>query len=174
MAQGTAEKNTAASEEAFTISRTFDAPRELVWKAWTDPDQMIQWWGPKGFRVASQKLDFRPGGKYLYCLQSPGGQEMWGKFIYREIVEPEKLVFVTGFSDKDGNITKHPMSPTWPSETLSTITFEAVGEKTRLTIHWLPLNATEVERATFQAGKASMSMGWTGTLDQLAQFLAGR
>ena len=158
--------------EPFVISRVFDAPRERVWQAWTEVEPLKQWWGPKGFTVTHCKLDLRPGGTMHYCLSVPGGGEMWGKFVYREIVKPERLVWVNSFSDKDGGTTVHPMSPTWPREMLSTATFEAQGGTTKVTIQWVPLDtSTDLERATFEAGRASMMMGWTGTMEQLTSYL---
>jgi len=97
---------------------------------------------------------------------------MWGKFVYREIVRPERIVLVNCFSDEAGNITRHPMSPTWPREMLSTFRFAEQDGRATLTIRWSPLNADETERATFAAAHPSMQQGWTGTLDQLAAYLA--
>jgi uncharacterized protein YndB with AHSA1/START domain len=159
------------TERPFIISRTFNAPRDLVWKAWTERDHM-QWWGPKGVTIHHAKLDLRPGGTFHYCMKTPEGREMWGKWAIREIVKPERLVFVNSFSDADGGLTRHPMSPHWPLELLSTVTFVAQGDKTLLTIEWLPLNATEIERKTFDEGHESMKNGWGGTLDRLAEHLA--
>lgn len=156
----------------FTISRTFDAPRDLVWKAFTDPERMKQWWGPKGVKVISSKMDLRPGGIYHYGMQTPDGHEIWGKFVYREIVPQERLVLVNSFSDKDGNLTRHPMSPNWPLEMFSVFTFAEHQGKATVTIRWWPLNASEQERKTFAEARASMQQGWTGTLEQLAGYLA--
>jgi len=156
----------------FTISRTFNAPREEVWKAWTVPELMAQWWGPKGFAIGKYTLDFRPGGTYHYSMKAPDGSIMWGKFLYRDITVPEKMVFVNCFSDEQGGITRHPFSATWPRETLSTVTFKEAAGKTTVTVNWVPLNATEEERKTFADGMAGMQQGWGGTLDQLEAFLA--
>ena len=156
----------------FTISRTYAAPRDLVFKAWTVPDLMAKWWGPKGFAVKSYKLDLRPGGSYHYCLTGPDGKAMWGKFLYREIVTPERLVYVNFFSDEAGGITRHPFNADWPLELLSTITFIERDGATELTVNWKPLNATETELKTFENGLTSMQNGWGGTLDQLAAYLA--
>lgn len=159
--------------EPFVISRVFDAPRERVWSAWTEVERLKQWWGPKGFVVTHCKLDLRPGGVMHYCLRMPDGNEMWGRFVYREIVKPERLVFVNSFSDKDGGITVHPMSPTWPREMLTTVTFEAQGGKTKVRVQWTLFDtATDLERKTFDEGRDSMKMGWTGTMDQFDAFLA--
>lgn len=157
----------------FVISRVFDAPRELVFKALTDPEHMKNWWGPKGFKVIASSMDLRPGGTYHYGLQAPDGSKMWGRFVYREIAAPERLVLVNSFSDAEGGITRHPMSPTWPLEMLSIFSFEDAGDgRTKLTISWTPINATEEELSTFEKGRPSMTQGWTGTLAQLESYLS--
>ena len=157
----------------FVISRVFDAPCDRVWKAWTEVEQLKQWWGPKGFVVTHCKLDLRPGGTMHYCLRAPDGSDMWGRFAYREIVKPERLVWINSFSDKDGGVTFHPMMPGWPREMHTTVTFKDLGgKKTEVTVTWLPVDgSTELERQTFDAGRPSMTMGWTGTLDQFTAYL---
>jgi uncharacterized protein YndB with AHSA1/START domain len=157
----------------FVISRVLDAPRALVWTCFTDPERMKQWWGPKGFTVTASKMDLRPGGTYHYGLKAPNGQAMWGKFVYREIVSNERLVFINSFSDEKGGVTRHPMNSGWPLEMLSTFTFEdAPGGKTKFTVRWAPHNATQEEQKTFDTGHDSMRMGWSGTMEQLEAYLA--
>jgi len=95
--------NTANETERMVITRIFDAPRELVWKAWTDPQYVMQWWGPKGFTAPVCKIDFRVGGKFLCCMRSPDGQEGWNAGEYHEIVPYERIVSSMYFSDPDGN-----------------------------------------------------------------------
>ncbi len=161
------------SFEPFIITRVFEAPRELVFKVFTDPEHMKHWWGPKGFKVLASNMDLRPGGIYLYGLQAPDGSAMWGRFVYREIEAPERIVLVNSFSDEKGGVMRHPLSASWPLEMLSTFTFEDVGDdRTRLTISWLPINETDEERATFDKGRPSMTGGWSGTLQQLEAYLA--
>ncbi len=89
--------------ERMTITRVFDAPRELVWKAWTDPQYVMQWWGPTGFTAPICKMDFRVGGKFLICMRMPDGQEFWNGGEYHEIVPYEKIVSSMYFSDAEGN-----------------------------------------------------------------------
>jgi uncharacterized protein YndB with AHSA1/START domain len=157
----------------FVISRVFSAPRDLVWKCFTDPEHMKQWWGPKGFACFSSRMDFRAGGRYHYGLKSPDGMTIWGRMIYREIVPQEKIVFINSFSDEQGGLTRHPMAPSWPIEMLSIFTFEEQpGGKTRFTVRWSPHNATAEEQKTFDEGHGSMNQGWSGTLDQLEAHLA--
>ena len=105
-------------------------------------------------------------------MRSPAGQEMWGKWVYREIAPPERLVFVQSFSDEAGNTTRAPFSADWPLEVLSVVTFAEHGGRTTVTLRGVPVNATEAERKTFAAGYESMRQGWAGTLDQLAEHLA--
>ena len=156
----------------FVISRSFDAPVELVWKAHTEVERLKQWWGPKGFTLLSATLDLRPGGIFHYGLRSPDGHEMWGKFVYREISAPERIVFLVAFSDSRGGTTRHPWSPAWPLETLNTLRLCTEDNRTVVTIQSEPHRATEEERRTFESGRDSMRMGFTGTLDQLAAYLA--
>jgi uncharacterized protein YndB with AHSA1/START domain len=155
----------------FEITRVLDAPRDRVWISWTEAEHLRKWWGPKGFVVTHCKIDLRPGGIMHYCLRAPDGSDMWGKFVYREIVKPERLVWMNSFSDKDGETTVHPMSPDWPREMLTTVTFEEQGGKTKVTVQWLPHEATALERKTFEEGRDSMKMGWTGTFEQFADYL---
>jgi uncharacterized protein YndB with AHSA1/START domain len=118
-------------------------------------------------------MDLRPGGSYLYGLQSPAGQSMWGKFVYREVVPPEKLVLINSFSDEKGGTTRHPGNENWPLQMLSTFTFEDMpGGKTKFTVRWAPHNATETEVQTFHSNRNSMTQGWSGTFEQLEAYLA--
>jgi uncharacterized protein YndB with AHSA1/START domain len=162
----------ARQDDAFVITRVVDAPRSRVWKAWTDAKELKKWWGPKGFEVVSTKVDLKPGGIFLYHLRSPNGQDMWGKFVYREIIPEERLVFLSSFSDDMAGETRHPMAPDWPLRMLSTVTFAEKAGKTTITVRWLPYEATQKERETFEAGRDSMTAGWTGTFERLDAHLA--
>jgi uncharacterized protein YndB with AHSA1/START domain len=102
------------TDNELVINRTFNAPRELVWKAWTEPERLIRWWGPKGFTAPSCTLDLRVGGTYLYCMRSLEGQDYWNTGVYREIVVPERIVCSDSFADEKGNVvpaTHYDMSP---------------------------------------------------------------
>jgi uncharacterized protein YndB with AHSA1/START domain len=122
--------------------------------------------------MASCTVDLRPGGMFHYGMKTSDGHEMWGKFVYREIDPPKKLVFVVSFSDAQGGITRHPMSATWPLEVLNTTTLVEEDGKTRMTMHGIPINANAEERRTFKEGHGSMQQGFKGTLDQLDAYLA--
>ena len=155
----------------FVIKRTFTAPVERVWRAWTDPDQLLHWWSPKGFTTVSTKVDLKPGGMFHYCLRSPQGEEMWGRFLYLEIVPEERLVYLNAFSDPEGGVARHPLHEGWPLQIFSTVTFSEADGKTTVTVRWVPYEAAGAERDTFEKGAPSMQAGWTGTLDQLEAYL---
>ena len=94
------------TSKPFVISRVLDAPRDLVWKAFTEPERMKEWLGPKGVKIVKSEMDLRPGGIYHYGMQVPDGSVMWGKMTFREIKVPERLVCITSFSDEAGGITR--------------------------------------------------------------------
>jgi uncharacterized protein YndB with AHSA1/START domain len=146
---------TEPADRVLTITRIFDAPRSLVFKAWTDSDHMARWWGPRGFKSDVIKNDLRPGGNYRIHMLGPDGDH-WSQGVYREVVPPERLVMVGSWADAQGN-------PTRPETTL-TLLFEDVGGKTKLTLH----------NAVFESVTARdlHNGGWTSALDCLAEYLA--
>jgi uncharacterized protein YndB with AHSA1/START domain len=162
------------NDKSFVLSHLFNAPRARVWEAWTGRDHVTKWFGPAGATISRAELDFRPGGRFHFCLRMPNRTEIWGRFIYREILAPQKLVWVHSFSDAAGGVARHPLNATWPLELLTTLTLAAEGNKTKLTLQWHPLYATPQERATFDAGHDSMRQGWAGTFGQLTGYLARR
>lgn len=164
--------SSATRDHDFVISRTFGVRRELMFEIWTKREHLERWFGPKGVEIVRSTNDLRPGGLMHYGMRTPDGNVMWGKWVYREIVAPERLVFVVSFSDESGGITRHPMSAGWPLETLSTITFDGVEDYTKVTVRWAAHNATELERETFDSSHDSMLEGWSGTLERLTGYLA--
>ncbi|UUZ83912.1 SRPBCC domain-containing protein [Paenibacillus sp. P26] len=158
----------------LVLTRVFDAPRELVFKVWTDPEHFGKWWGPKGFSLHIVKMDMRPGGIFLGDQKSPDGHVMWGKFTYLEVMPPEKLVFIQSFSDEEGNTVRAPFNPNWPLEIMNNLTLTEQEGKTLLTLQGGPHNATDEERAAFEAMRPMMQQGFGGTFDQLAEYLAGQ
>jgi uncharacterized protein YndB with AHSA1/START domain len=159
-----------AKRNDLEITRVFDAPRKLVFKIWSEAKHLAQWWGPKGSKIEVKTLDFRPGGIFHYGM-SFGGGKMWGKFVYREIIEPEKIVFASSFADEEGNSIKTSFIDPWPLEILNKVTFTENGGKTILTIKSSPINATEEEYDKFEEMTSSMQQGFGGTFDQLAGYL---
>lgn len=165
------EKGRFDIQNEFAIARTFDAPRHLVWKAWTEPERLAQWWGPKGFTCDTKKLELRPGGMFHYCMRAPNGHEMWGKFVYKEIAPPERLVFVNSFSDSEAHTVRSPFSATWPLEIQNTLTLTEQDGRTTVSLRGAPVNASPEEMQTFTSFFKSMEQGFTGTFDQLAEYL---
>ena len=159
--------------EPFLITREFDAPPALVWKAWTERERFAQWFGPKGIKMSLRTFDMRPGGMCHYSLTTPDGKEFWGKAVYREIVPPTRIVWINSFSDADAGYARHPFTKDkWPLELLTTITFAAKGARTEVTVRWIPYESDEEERRAFDAARGSMSTGWGGTFEQLTGYLA--
>jgi len=149
------------------IERIFDAPRELVWKTWTDPEQVMRWWGPQYFTSPVCKIDLRVGGSYLYCMRSPEGQDFWSTGVYHEIVMFERIVCTIAFSDAQGNIiapTQVGFGDDVPLELLDTITFEVFEQnKTRLTLRRAGIPAGQMREMTVA--------GWNTSMDKFAASL---
>jgi uncharacterized protein YndB with AHSA1/START domain len=152
------------NQSIVTITRVYDAPRELVWKAWTDPKHLTQWWGPKSFSNPICEVDARPGGAIWIVMRGPKGTDNDNDFpmsgTFHEVVEPERLVFTAVAEDTDGNplLTAH-----------TTVTFEkAPGGKTKLTVHAEGKGIAPIAPQML----AGMEAGWTQSLEKLAELLA--
>jgi len=150
----------------IVIARIFDAPRAAVREAWTNPERVKRWWGPKGFTAPFCKIDLRVGGKNLYCMRSPEGKDYWSTGVYREIVPLERIVSTDSFADEKGNVvpsTYYGMRADYPLEMLVTVTFEEHRGKTRLTLRHVGIPpGTESDNAR---------QGWDESLDKLAESL---
>lgn len=155
----------------FVYTRTFEAPREVVWAAFTQQHHLIHWWGPKGFEMVKADVDLRPGSLFHYGMKAPSGATMWGKWTFREIDAPRHLAFDVAFSDEAGGETRHPMSPTWPLLMRSIVDLAEENGRTILRSTSRPEQATDEERATFVAGLVSMRHGFAGTYGQLDVYL---
>ena len=142
-------------ERELVITRVFDAPRHLVFHAWTEPGRVARWWGPQGFVTTYCDMDIRPGGAFRVCMRSPEGTEYWKQGVYREVLEPERLAFTFAWEDAEGKPTH---------QTLVTVTFAEQGMKTKLTLH----------QALFEtvARRDEHQRGWTSTLQRFAEYLA--
>ena len=159
-------------DDAFVIARRIAAPRERVFRAWTEADHLQRWFGPKGSSMHIAALEFHPGGRFHYALDMPGGMRIWGLLRFREIVAPERLVQIQSFSDAQGGITRNPWSAEWPLEVLATTVFAEKDGGTLITQTARPHEAGEAERRIYQAAFASMTGGWNGSFDKLAAYLA--
>jgi uncharacterized protein YndB with AHSA1/START domain/predicted enzyme related to lactoylglutathione lyase len=149
------------------ITQIFNAPLEKVWKAWTDPESVKHWWGPKDFTAPVAKIDLQVGGTYLYLMQSPEGQDFWSTGVYREIVPLERIVSTDSFADAEGNMvpaSHYGMSGDWPLELDVTVTFQEEDSKTKFTLQHVGFP----DRENSDLAEA----GWKESLDKLAKFLA--
>jgi uncharacterized protein YndB with AHSA1/START domain len=142
------------AERVLQLTRVLNAPQRIVFKAWTEPAQVMRWWGPHGFKVISCEMDVRAGGKWLLCMRGPDGADTWQHFTYREIVVPERLVFAYAFADAAGN-TGH--------ETLVTVTFADAAGRTNLTLRQAVFESAAV--------RDDHNRGWGEALDHLADYV---
>jgi len=165
--------NIAPKKRGLVVTRAFDAPIELVWKAWTDPEYVMRWWGPDHFTSPSAKIDFREGGTSLVCMRAPkefGGQDMYSTWAYQKIVPMERIEFIQNLSDKDGNLidpAKLGLPPEFPRDTRTVITFKDLGNgKTEMTVteYGMPTSDTEMGR--------NAEIGLNQSLDKTAAIFA--
>lgn len=161
-----------ATDRDFSIAREFDFPRELVFKAWSEPKHFAAWWGPCSFTNPVCEIDFKAGGAYRITMRSPEGVDYPIKGIYREIVRPERLVMTIDCSEHPAewhDMTNPDRDRSKPPQldALQTVTFEDLGGRTRLSIH------TRFETAALRDRMVKMGMteGWSGSLDKLAAYL---
>jgi uncharacterized protein YndB with AHSA1/START domain len=162
-------ENTISEIERMVITRIFDAPRELVWKAWTDPKYVMQWWGPKGFTAPVCKMDFRVGGKFLWCMKGPDGEVVgWNGGEYFEIVEHEKIVYSMYFADAEGNKidpAQYGIELEAMDDAHDVVLFEDFGDgQTKLT-----LIGSEPMESARNSGQLE---GWNEILDKVAAVVA--
>ncbi len=144
------------------VEHTFDAPTELVWKAWTEPEHFMRWFGPQSFTIPTCEIDFRLDGKYLCCMRDPAGKDYWLAGEYSEIVPMQRIVCTQGMADEHGNVMSE--SESGMGESVLTLVFEDVGGKTKLTLTQTGFPANE---AAEMAG-----MGWNQAFEKLAATLA--
>jgi len=152
--------------KSIKITRIFNAPRERVWQRWTDPDELMCWWGPKDYTAPYAKIDLRTGGKYLSCMRGPDGKEYWGTGTYKEIIEPNRIVYTDSFADEHGNIVPasyYGMGSDIPIELQVEVTLEDFGGKTRMTLEHYGLPEGEMSDQTKES--------WSQSFDKLAECL---
>ncbi len=142
----------------FVLDRVFNAPRELVWKAWTDPTHVQRWYGP-GVETVIHEYNLSPGGEWRNEMKMSAGS-MYQKFLFKEINAPEQLIWHQSGTDENWNVAANPMMPDWPRMLLITVSFTQMDEKTSVRISQIPMEATEAEIACFTQMKDMMSSGW--------------
>jgi len=143
-----------ASERELLITRIYDAPLRLVWQAWTEPEHIVRWLAPRGFTIPHSEGEIRPGGAWRSCMRKPDGEDLWLGGVYREVVKEKKLSFTHAWEDE----TDKP-----GHTTLVTVTFEAIGKKTKLTLHQASFDSLE--------SRDGHRGGWGECLDKLGEHL---
>lgn len=160
-------ESTSSTQGVVAIERVFDAPRSLVFEAWTQPERFMHWWGPRGFTTPFCSIDLRRGGVNHSCMRSPEGKDFWSKGIYKEVIEPEKLVVTDSFADAEGNVVPalyYGMTGEWPLEMLVTVIFEEMDGQTKLNLWHVGLPPGE--------NTEMCAAGWNESLDKLDEYLA--
>lgn len=154
----------------YVLERTFDAPCELVWRAWTDPILLARWYGPN-VETIIHRLDVRPGGLWLNEMKM-GGRSSYQRSEFTEVTPPERLVCLMSDADADWNPAPNPRMPDWPRTLLTIVTLTAAGAQTQMRLTWSPHQASEAEIACFAASMDSLGMGWAAGMKIIEAILA--
>ncbi len=162
----------ASGKEKFVITRSFNAPQDLMFEVWTNPKHLTQWLPPSGFEMQLIRSDIKPGGSIFY-LMTGNNLKMYGRAEYLKIEKPRQLVYIQQFCDENEKVSRHPMAPTWPETMQTTVDLAEEGsEQTRVTVTWEPYGSTTPEELeTFINSKGGMTQGWTGSFDKLESYL---
>lgn len=154
----------------YVLERLFNAPRELVWRTWTEPELLARWYGPN-VETIIHELDVKPDGLWLNEMRW-GETSKFERVQYLDVIAPEKLVWLHSATDSAWNIAADPKMPDWPRVLLTTVTFAAEGSQTRLKLTWVPHEATEAEHACFAAALKGLDKGWGAGMVLLTELLA--
>ncbi len=155
------------------LTREYNAPRQLVFEAWTQSNHLKNWMFPfEGFTCEYISADIKSGGSSLHKMITPDGFEMWLLTKYEEVIPPGNLIFRQYMSNEKSEILSNPQMPDWPKEMRATITFEEEGDKTKIVLIWEPIDPTKKEADIFATSLIEHGNGWEGGLDQLTKYLA--
>jgi len=156
---------------SFTISRTFNAPRNQVFSCWTTPDRFENWFAPDECETKLIHADATPGGHFLQSDKWPDGSHFFIKHVYRQVEAEERIAFVTSFCNENGEIVRHPHAALWPEKILTTANFDQDGAGTKVTVVLEPIEASTEEIAFFTQIRESCLKGWSGTFDRLERVI---
>lgn len=163
--------STEAPSEEFVLTRFFDSSVESVWAAYTEVEQLQQWWKTPGGNIQVLSLQLQPRGVFFFRMPMAEGEPMWAKWVYREVIPQQRLEYLISFCDEHGQDLRQPGLPTWPLELLCSTSLESKDNGTLLTNVVAPWNATEQEHDTFDASRDDMTQGFNHTWNQLAAYL---
>lgn len=165
----------SSGKDQFVINRSFEAPIDVVFEMWTNPEHLAKWVPPTGMTMKFLRGEIRPGGSTLSCMTGKD-VTMYARAEYQEVTKPNRVVYTQQFCDETGRVTRHPFAPTWPETMLTVVELTEEGpDQTRVTVTWeVHGKANAEERATFHKAKGGMTQGWTGSFDKLEDVLAKR
>jgi uncharacterized protein YndB with AHSA1/START domain len=162
---------TSNDPTAFEITRQFKLPCAVVWKAWSEAEQLRSWWGPKGCSIEVVRFEFRPGGFFHYAMKFENAPTMWGRFNYRQIAAPKRVVWLNSFANERCGIARAPFSESCPLEIQNAVTSTERDGITTVALRAEPFGAVEQERKYFEELRPSLEQGYGGTFEQLAKHL---
>ena len=162
----------SSGKEKFVINRTFEAPITTMYEMWTNPKLIAKWLPPTSMEMTFLKADIKPGGSSLYFMNN-SDIKMYGRASYLEIQKPNHITYTQQFCTEKGEISRHPLAPTWPETMLTTVELiEESPDQTRVTVTWeVHGHATREELETFIKERGGMTQGWTGSFDKLEELL---
>ncbi len=158
------------TKEIFKVERIYNAPKELVFKAFSEVEALKQWWGPVEMPISALTLDFKVGGKFHYKMEGHGNV-MWGVFVYQKINPFDEISYISSFSNEKAEVCKAPFDMDFPLEIHNEMTFSEADGKTTLSLQSHPYKATEAQTQTFFAISENMNKGFHSTFDQLEKYL---
>lgn len=173
MAAKTPAKRTIA-DPSIKITHIFNVPRQKVFCAWAERTHLVRWWAPPYVKVNVRNLDFRPGGRLIYSALALDEPKIWGKFAFREIDTPNRIVFVYSYIDRKGGIVRHPSQPNWPLEVEHTLTLLEKKGKTVATLLSHPIHANGAENQAFRESRGSVEKCLDDSLQRLGGYLGNR
>lgn len=153
------------------VSRTFEAPRQLVWDAFTKAEHLAHWWGAKGSKIEVEKMELKKGGVFHYSM-TVGEMKVWGKFVYGDMQEPEFLEFINCFSDENEGVKPNPWMGDWPLEIFNRWDFTEENGKCTVHINGHPVDATPEQLKMYEEAKPHIAKGFDGTFSALDEYLA--
>ncbi|RYG18118.1 MAG: SRPBCC domain-containing protein [Chitinophagaceae bacterium] len=162
--------NQTKKVEGLKIVRQFNAPKQVIFDAFSTAEAMSAWWGPAGMEVKVKTFDFTPGGTFHYSMEA-NGQTMWGLFKYETITPPSLITFISSFSDEQANICTSPFPMDFPLEIFNEIILTEDNGITTLTLQGHPIHASDAQTATYHSIKQNMHEGFGATFDQLEKYL---
>lgn len=154
----------------FVLEREFAAPRDLVWRTWTEPDLLSHWYGP-GVDTVIHELSVEPGGVWLNEMKM-GERSGYQKSVYTEVIPPQRLVMLMSTTDQNWELAANPMMPDWPATLLTVVTFEEIDGVTKMRLEWSPHNASAAEIACFANAVENLGKGWGAGMDMLEKLLS--